>query len=184
MTQQSHTSPSHSRSNDRSRPSGTRLTSEQKQLIVRLIEAGATDYAAAESAGISSRTFRELRQRAEGRHPTRRSTPDLKTFFTEVDEAIARARIKREIEVAETDPKHWLKYRARSKPGFEGWTEPVPAEPEPNETVPILSPDQLQEIVATLVASRAVVLPRCGDPVCVCTYHRAGATTGEGDPDA
>lgn len=70
---------------------------EQKRQIIALIEAGATDHAAAESAGISARTYRELRQRAEDRHKKRKSTPELREFFDEVDEAIARARIKREI---------------------------------------------------------------------------------------
>lgn len=114
---------------------GTRLTDDQKRQIIGLIEGGATDYVAAEVAGISARTFRELRQRAEGRHPTRRSTPELREFFAEVDEAIARARIKREIVVADTDPKYWLRHRARSKPGLEGWTEPVPEEAEAQDPI-------------------------------------------------
>src|SRR5205085_9337285 len=121
------------RSNSR-RVRGTRLTDDQKRLIIAAIEAGATDYVAAEAAGISPRTLRDLRARAEGRHATRSSTPELEAFFQELDETIARARMRQEIEVAKSDPKHWLKYRARSKPGLEGWTEPVPDVPDTSET--------------------------------------------------
>jgi len=82
------------------RSSGSRLTEEQKALILSAIEAGATDHVAAEAAGIAARTFRDLRARAEGRHPTRKATPELKLFFAKVDRAIARARLKRELIVA------------------------------------------------------------------------------------
>jgi head-tail adaptor len=153
------------------RPPGTRLTEEQKLLIATAIEAGATDYVAAEVAGISARSFRELRQRAEGRHPSRRSTPELKQFFARVDEAIARARMKAEIEIADRDAKHWLRYRAPSKPGLDGWTAPVPEEPESVELGHVMSPDELREVVTTLVVSGAVPLPRCGDPSCTCRHH-------------
>jgi hypothetical protein len=155
------------------RTSGSRLTEEQKSLILSAVEAGATDHVAAQAAGISPRTFRELRQRAEGRHPERPSTPELRAFIAQVDEANAKARLKREIEVARTDAKFWLGHRARSKPGLEGWTEPVPDEPGDERSVHVLELDELQQIVMTLVTSSAVRLPGCGDPSCACVYHAA-----------
>jgi hypothetical protein len=157
--------------------SGSRLTEEQKALILSAIEAGATDHVAAEAA----RTFRELRQRAEGRHSTRKPTPELARFFAQVDRAIARARLKRELVIADTDAKHWLLHRARSKPGLEGWTAPVPEEPEPIEVVHMLSAEELREIVATLVVSGAVRLSGCGDPSCTCRYHDPAIEGGVGD---
>jgi hypothetical protein len=159
---------------------GTRLTEEQKLLIVSAIEAGATDYVVAEAAGISARSFRELRQRAESRHPTRRSTPDLREFFTRVDEAIARARMKREIEIADKDAKHWLKYRAPSKPGLDGWTAPVPEEPDSIEEIPAMTHKELRQVVATLVLSGAVELPPCDDRACPCVHHRIAEGEGHG----
>lgn len=165
------------------RPTGTRLTDEQKQLILAAIEAGATDHVAAQAAGISARTFRELRQRAEGRHPTRRSTPELRAFFAAVDETVAKARLRREIEVAKADPKHWLKYRARSKPGLEGWTEPVPDEADTVDAPPMLSSEELAEVVGTLISARAVPVPPCADPGCLCAFHRLSPAAGGEDDD-
>lgn len=165
----------------RRRSRGSRLTEEQKSLILSAVEAGATDHVAAQAAGISPRTFRELRQRAEGRHAERPSTPELRAYFAHVDESIARARLKREIEVARTDAKFWLGHRARSKPGLEGWTEPVPDGSGDEEPVHVMELDELQQIVTTLVTSGAVKLPGCGDPTCACAYH--GATQQGGARD-
>jgi hypothetical protein len=150
-----------------------RLTDEQKGLILSATEAGATDHVAARVAGISARTFRELRQRAEGRHPTRRSTPELKAFFDQVDEALARARMKREIEIADRDPKHWLKYQAPSKPGMDGWTAPVPEPPEVAQQGQPPSVDELTDLVAALMGAGAVASPPCDDTDCPCAHHRA-----------
>jgi hypothetical protein len=158
-----------------------RLTDEQTNLIIAAIEAGATDYVAAQAAGISARTFRELRQRAEGRHPTRRVTPLLVEFFGRVDEAAARARMKHEIEIAIKDPRHWLANRARSKPGLDGWTEPVPDEPEDQAQIRVLSVPELQEVVSTLVVAGAVRVPPCADRGCVCSHHRDPSSGGGDD---
>lgn len=168
-------------SGSRRRSTGSRLTEEQKSLILSAVEAGATDHVAAQAAGISPRTFRELRQRAEGRHSERPSTPELRAFFAKVDESIARARLKREIEVARTDAKFWLGHRARSKPGLEGWTEPVPDGSDDEVSVHVMELDELQQIVITLVTSGAVRFPGCGDPSCACVYHGATQGGGEGD---
>ena len=158
----------------RGRPSGTKLSDEQKALILAAVEAGATDHTAAQAAGIAPRTFRELRQRAEGRHPTRGALPQLAAFFQQVDQAGARARIKREIEVAQSNPALWLKNKARSKPGMEGWSEPVPDEPEDAEPLHVPTPEELQAMVDALIASGAVIVPACPDPTCSCSYHQRG----------
>jgi hypothetical protein len=160
---------------------GMRLTEDQKRLIIAAIEAGATDYVAAEAAGISPRTLRDLRARAEGRHATRRSTPELKAFFAQLDETIARARMRQEIEVAKSDPKHWLKYRARSKPGLEGWTDPVPDMAETSEVFRLPTTEELQLVVSTLIESGAAVSPPCADAACGCTRH--GLRDRGGDDD-
>jgi hypothetical protein len=122
-----------------------------------------------------------MRQRAEGRHPTRRSTPQLKALFADVDEAIARFRMRQEIEIAQKDPKHWLKYRARSRPGLDGWTEPVPEEPEADQPVAAISVEDLEEIISVIVVSGAVSVPSCDDPSCLCRWHRAGGGGGADD---
>lgn len=153
------------------RSRGMRLTDEQQRLIIGAIEAGATDYVAAQTAGISPRTFREMMQRADGRHPSRGRTPELQQFARVVNEARARVRAKLEIEIARNDAKHWLRYQARSVPGLDGWIEPVPEVAEQSAPVRILDADDLREVVVTLVNSGAVHLPKCADPVCTCTYH-------------
>lgn len=155
------------------RPPGIKLSDEQRRLILGAIERGATDYTAAQAAGIAPRKFRELHQRAEGRHPTRGPLPELAEFFRQVDEASARARIKREIEVAETDPKHWLKHQARSLPGFDGWSEPIPEATEVSALhVPTI--EEIEGIVAELLAVGAIATPRCADPSCPCSHHSVG----------
>src|SRR5439155_9833253 len=100
------------------------------------------------------------RQIGEGRHPTRKPTRELIELFREVDEAAARARIRREMEVAERDPKHWLRYRAPSEPGLPGWTTRVPDEPE-QDSVPLYqpTPQELAEIFRVLVDSGAIPNP-------------------------
>jgi hypothetical protein len=165
------------------RPSRIKLSDEQQHLIISAVEAGAMDYVAAQAAGVRSRTFRELRQRAEDRHPTRRQLPQLAEFFTRVDEASARARLKREIEIADSDPKHWLRFQGRSQPGLDGWSEPVPEEPETQDPVNVLTVDELQQIVSTLVHSGAVTLSPCPDPTCRCSYHQVTKTEGERDEE-
>lgn len=149
------------------RPPGINLSDEQRHLIISAVEAGATDYVAAQAAGLSPRTFRELRQRAEGRHPTRGRLPDLAELLGRIDEARARARLKREIVVADSDPKHWLRFQGRSQPGLDGWSDPVPEEPERQDPAHVLNVDELEQIVSTLVLSGAVWLGPCPDPSCM-----------------
>jgi hypothetical protein len=163
----------------RSTPAGMRLNDEQMNLIVGAIEAGATDHVAAEAAGISARSFREMRQRAEARHPTRRSTPALIAFIERVNVAAARARMRQEIEVSKSDPKHWLKYQARSKPGLDGWTEPIPEETSDQSPRMLPTAAQLQETFLTLLEARVLRVPPCADTACPCAHHIQVAQGGD-----
>ena len=166
----------------RGRPPGSiKLPPDKRQLLLAAVEAGGSDHRCARAAGIDPRTFRTWRQIAEGRHPTRKPTKELVEIFREIDEAAARATIRQEIKVAQTDPKHWLRYRARSQPGLDGWTEPVPEEPGAQDPIHAMSADELQQVVSTLLVSGAVELAPCSDPSCTCTYHGVRGEEGEAD---
>ncbi len=157
------------------RPPGTvLLTPEIQHTIVSYIEAGAWDYVAAEAAGIDGRTFRDWKARGERRHPTRSATPALVAFARAVREAKARARAAREIEVAQNKPEFWLTHQARSKPGREGWTEPVS-----DEDADLLTPraryeptlDEATETLRILLEAGVIHMPACSDPTCTCRRH-------------
>src|SRR5438093_1528269 len=94
----------------RRRPSRVDIPPEAKQLILASIAAGASIESAVRSAGISPRTFRELRQRAWGRHRTRAPLLHLKPFFAQVEQAAARRLAANEIRISDVDPKFSLKY--------------------------------------------------------------------------
>jgi hypothetical protein len=153
-------------------PGSLKITSEGRQLLLAAVEAGGSDHAAARAAHIDPRTFRTYRRIAEGRHPTRTPTPDLLELFREIDEAAARSRIRREIAVAEKDPKHWLRYQAPSEPGLPGWTERVPEDQE-EQIVPVYSPtpEEFAETLRALAEATGVSLGHCGDPSCTCSLH-------------
>ena len=156
------------------RPAGSvKLTPEIERTIVSFIEAGAWDYVAAEAAGIDARTFRDWMARGEGRHTTRSATPGLVAFARAVREAKARARAAREIEVARHEPRFWLSHQARSKPGREGWTEPVPDEEAgaPGGVSYEPTPEQAAETVRILLDAGAIEVPHCSDPACSCRLH-------------
>jgi hypothetical protein len=159
----------------RGRPAGSvALTEEIERTIVAYVEAGAFDYVAAEAAGIDDRTFRDWMARGLGRHPTRTRTRQLARFAKAVLEAKARARVAREITVADRDPRFWLAHAARSKPGREGWTDPV-EDPAQAAGPPAYAPTE-QETAATvraLIESGALRVDACADPECTCRYHRA-----------
>ena len=166
----------------RGRPPGTiKLPPDKRQLLLVAVESGGSDHRCARVAGIDPRTFRSWRQIAEGRHPTRKPTKELVDLFREIDEAAARATIRQEIKVAESDPKHWLRFRARSQPGLDGWTDPVPEDSDTQAPVVSMTADELREVVVTLIVSRAVILPACGDPSCVCRYHGSSVPGGVDD---
>ena len=133
----------------RGRPIGSiKLAAEAEANILTYIEAGAADYIAAEIAGIDARTFRDYVQRGLGLHPTRACTPRLARFAKAVTQAKARARAAREIEAADHHVTFWLTHMARSKPGREGWTDPVEAEEE-GQSPPLYQPS-MEEAAETL----------------------------------
>lgn len=157
----------------RGRPPGSvKLSPDIHRIIVAYVEAGSFDYVAAEAAGIDERTFRDWIARGEGRHPTRRKTPQLASLAAAVREARAKARASREIIVADRDPKFWLQHAARSKPGREGWSEPIDAVGEATATT-VYTPDEheLAEIVTVLAEAGVLALPSCADPACGCSHH-------------
>jgi hypothetical protein len=140
---------SSSLSRRRGRPVGRiKLDPDAVAKILAYIEAGAADYIAAEAAGINERTFRDYLRRGRGEHSTRSSTPLLARFANDVMEAKARARVAREIQAAEHNVPFWLTHMARSKPGREGWTDPVEVEQE-GQLQPPYQPS-LEEAAETL----------------------------------
>ena len=155
------------------RPRGTiKLTAQRRTLLIAAVEAGGTDHACARAAGIDPRTYRTYRAIAEGRHPTRNPTPVLVELFREIDEADARSRIKREIDVANRDPKTWLRYRAPSRPGLDGWTAPVPEESAKDAALAYLpTPQEFAETLRALAEATGLSLGHCGNPSCTCSLH-------------
>jgi hypothetical protein len=143
------------------RPRGVTLSSDDKDLIVAAIEAGSSVEAASRAAGISPRTFRELRQRAYGRHPTRSPLPQLKPFFKDVDKAIGRRLMANEIWVSDNDKKYSLKYlRAR-----------LETEDEDEEPIHLPTAQEMQQELDVLISSGAFRVPECPED-CRCPYHR------------
>lgn len=158
----------------RGRPPGSiKLTEDKRRLLIAAVEAGGTDHACARAAGIDPRTYRTWRAIAEGRHPIRKPTPEYVELFREIDEAEARSRIKREIDVANRDPKTWLRYRAPSRPGLDGWTAPVP-EDGAGDAPPVYAPtpEEFAQTLRALVEATGLVLGSCGDPSCPCPLHK------------
>ena len=156
----------------RGRPPGIRLTPDKRRMLIQAVEAGGTDHTAARAAGVDVHTYKEWRARVEGRHATRKATPELIELFRDIDEAAARARVVREIEVAERDPKHWLRYKGRSKPGLEGWSEPVPDDNEGAVPIYVPTPEEFETTVRVLAEAIGLVPRSCSDPDCPCTLHK------------
>jgi hypothetical protein len=179
MTEASGSAPSDQRRNKGGRPKGSvSLTSEIEETILGLIRRGAWGYGAAEAAGISSRTYYEWLARGEGRS-TRGSTPKLKAFARRIRQAEAEARVLAEADVFRTRPALWLSRRVRSKPGREGWTEPVEEEPGGVRFSLDLRDYRDPEVRAELFRVHEVmlatepelVIPGCPDPSCPCVWH-------------
>jgi hypothetical protein len=140
-----------------------------QETIVTYIRGGATDYSAAEAAGISARTFYDWLARGEGRHPDRPPTPKLVAFAKAVCQAKAQARIGAEVRVYQERPAFWLAHAARTKPEREGWTDPAKAG-RGDDGDP---PSQLEQRLAELDAEDEIDR-RCPDPACPCALHRRG----------
>lgn len=109
---------------------------------------------------LSDRAIRDLVARYEGRHPTRRSTPEIDAFFDEIYRQRALFRAMKEIEVAKIDPKAWLRFMARSRPGLEGWSELVPDEPIAASAQPAQleqTPEEFRQTVEILARSLGII---------------------------
>ncbi|MEX2440467.1 MAG: transposase [Actinomycetota bacterium] len=106
------------------RPQGAaKLTPEIQAQIVALIRGGVFAYVAAETAGISERTYRDWIARGEDRHSSRSSTPTLRAFAKEVRRAQAEARAVVEARIFREHPRWWLTHVAPTTQDRPGWTE-------------------------------------------------------------
>ncbi|MEX1100484.1 MAG: hypothetical protein WD739_00335 [Actinomycetota bacterium] len=112
------------KSRKRGRPEGSvTLTPEIQATVVSLIRGGVFAGVAAQTAGISDRTFRDWMARGEDNHPSRSSTPELRAFAEEVRMAQAEARAGAEARIYRDAPKYWLTHVARSTSDSPGWTQ-------------------------------------------------------------
>jgi hypothetical protein len=107
-----------------------KLTPETQETITTAIRSGSFDYAAAEAAGISQRTFYRWLEQAE-----EQKTGELCDFGRAVMIARAQARGEAESRVFREDPYKWLRYGpGRERPGRPGWGDQI-AITDPNGDV-------------------------------------------------
>lgn len=130
-----------------------RLTPEVEKLIVASIRAGAYPQVAAETAGIPWAVCRDWLHRGEhaGRAP-------YGSFWSNVLQAKAQARLGAELHVRNTDPKFWLRYG----PGHAGpcWSSARPARRRAGDADPLfahLVPNLLDKLAANPEARAAFV---------------------------
>lgn len=166
-----------SRTPKRGRPRSPGLTDEVWNIIVAYVRAGTYDHVAAEAAGISVRTFHDWIARGEGRSP-RRSSALHREFAAAVGKARAEARLAAETRVHQSNPTFWLSHAARSKPGREGWTEPVADDAAPSWAMPgSLERASIDELKATIAALDTAIAHEDAR-----MRAAEGATTDEEDP--
>src|SRR4051794_37730861 len=104
------------------------LTAPMLQMLAARIRLGAFAWVAAESAGISRRTFYRYMQLGE------RGDPVYVHFYTEVCRARAEARFDAESRVFAANPALWLrKGPGRERQGEPGWSDLPGAQPDPLE---------------------------------------------------
>jgi hypothetical protein len=152
------------------RPRGSvSLTKEIYDTIVSLSRGGTLPHVAAQAAGISPRTYHDWMARGEDLHPTRTSTPKLVRFARDVRIAQALFRARLEIRIANEDPKYYLRYAARSRPDYEGWTE-LPQEEEAANS------STFEDVLAALdihdEAEARAHADSCTDRACIRRNHR------------
>jgi hypothetical protein len=95
------------------------LTADVRQKILSSIRAGGYAHIAAQAWGVSQRLWR--RWLALGRR--RAAVEPYGSFYREVQEAKAQARLKAELEALNKDPRFWLKNGPGKDPGAgPGWT--------------------------------------------------------------
>src|SRR5690349_11577072 len=98
-----------------------KLTPETQEAITKAIRGGCFDYTAAETAGISQRTFYYWLEKGE----EQKSGP-LCDFARAVMMARAQARVDAEGRVYREDPFKWLRYGpGRERPGRPGWGDTI-----------------------------------------------------------
>jgi transposase-like protein len=122
----------------------TRLTPELQEQIVAAIRAGGFPHIAAQAFGVSRRTFEHWRKLGRSNE----SEKDFYSFARAVDDAIAQARLRAEINIFTEQPRLWLQHG----PGRElidnpGWTALV--KPAVRERTP-RNPLMLKEVQAAI----------------------------------
>jgi hypothetical protein len=107
----------------------THLTPEVTKVVSKFVMAGAYDYVAAQSVGITRRTFYNWMARGEDAEEREDNGVILSLedrlyldFYCAIRQARAKARLLAETRVREEDPYKWLmKGPGRERPGEPGW---------------------------------------------------------------
>ena len=98
------------------------LTPEVEEKLLGFIRAGGYPHVAAEAAGIPREAF-ALWMKRGGR---RKAREPYKSFYRNVQQASATARLKAEFETMNKNPFYWLRHGpGRETPDMAGWTNPV-----------------------------------------------------------
>jgi hypothetical protein len=98
------------------------LTPEVESNLLGFIRAGGFPHVAAEAAGIPRELFAVWMRR--GRRP--RAREPYKSFYRRVQQALATARLKAELETMTKNPFYWLRHGpGRETAEAPGWTNPV-----------------------------------------------------------
>jgi hypothetical protein len=152
--------------------------------MLGMARAGVSPSDAAAAVGINRRTFRELRQRARGEHPTRRPTRQLVEFFNLVDQFQADARVHAQMRLHRDDAKTWLRLYGGTPDDDEWGSSGRPGAPgrHPNGVVhrPATA-QQAAEVFDILIGAGAIKTPPCSNPECACEHHRGSASDDEPD---
>jgi hypothetical protein len=147
--------------NPRKGPPRVDIPDKDKRFIISSLEAGGTLESTVRAVGISPRTFRELRQRARGDHPTRFALPHLEPFFDDVHQAIGRRLLANEIWLSDHDPKYALRYLRSSLDADED-----------EEPLRLPTAEEMQQELDALISSGAFRVSQCQDENCPCDCHR------------
>ena len=98
------------------------LTPEIEEKLLGFIRAGGYPHVAAEAAGVPRERFAAWLRRGR-----RRNAPEpYRSFYRRVQQAVATARLKAEVETFGKNPFYWLRHGpGREAPKVPGWTNPV-----------------------------------------------------------
>src|SRR5262249_5353542 len=98
------------------------LTPEVENKVLGYIRAGGFPYVAAEAAGLPRGRSAAWRKRG----PPPKPREPYRSFYQRVQQAIATARLKAEVETFSKNPFYWLRHGpGRESPEAPGWTNPV-----------------------------------------------------------